>query len=155
MGYLADSLEVDLFHPGVERMGFIIPRGVINKRLENKRLTPFIRLSSQLSDAPSLFQAAHHPLPTYRSSTNKQTAHPPSTSSNHASSSSGAGTRQPASPQRALSFSRQHGRRIQRGDALVNKPANLREGLTALPGPGVRESGISQHDSVSAQGGRP
>jgi hypothetical protein len=134
MTYLADSVEVDLFHPGVKRMGFIIPWGVINKRLENKRLTPFITPSSQLSEATSLFQAVLHPfLPTFRSPTNNRTAHPHNTSSNHAGSSSGSGIRQPASPQRALSFSRQHGHYIKGDDAPVNRPATPQEGLTPPP----------------------
>jgi hypothetical protein len=156
MTYLADSIEVDLFHPGVEQMRFIIPWGVINKTLENKRLTLFITPSSQLSEASFLFQAVPHPVfPNFHAPISKQIARPDSTSSNDAGSPLGAGTPQPASSQSALSFSRQHGHRVQGGDEPVNKQANLREGLTALPRPGVRESGIPQHDSVSAQGGQP
>ena len=38
MTYLADSIEVNLFHPGVKQMRFIIPWGVINKTLKIKEL---------------------------------------------------------------------------------------------------------------------
>lgn len=142
MTYLADSIEVDLFHPGVKRMRFIIPWGVINKTLENKRLTPFITPSPQLPEASFLFQAVPHPsFPTFHAPISKQIARPDSTSSNDAGSPSGAGAPQPASSQQARSFSRQHGHRIPGGDVPVNKPVNLREGLAALPRPRVRESG--------------
>ena len=61
MSYLADSIEVDLFHPGVERMGFMLPGGGMNEPLEKKRLIPFITLSPQLSEAPFLFEALPFP----------------------------------------------------------------------------------------------
>lgn len=154
MAYLIDSIEIDLFHPGVERMEFIIPRGVINKRLENKRLTPFITPSSQLSEAHSLFQGVSSPfLPTFRSPTDKRTARLHNISSNHAGSRGGAGIRQPASSQPAFSFSRQPGPYIQGGDAPVSKPASLREGLTALPRPGQLELEIP--GAMTARGDQP
>ncbi|MCG7851879.1 MAG: hypothetical protein MIO92_05100 [Methanosarcinaceae archaeon] len=137
MAYLADSIKFNSFHPGVKRMGFIIPWGVINKPLENKRLTPFITPSPQLSEASFFFQAVPHPVfPNFHAPINKQKARLDSTSSNDAGSPSGAGA-----PQPAICFSRQPGHYVQGGDVPVNKPVNLREGLTALPRPGVRESG--------------
>jgi hypothetical protein len=142
MTYLADSIEVDLFHPGVKRMGFIIPWGVINKPLKNNRLTLFITPSSQLSETSFLFQVVPHPIfPNFHAPISKQIARPDSTSSNDAGSPSGAGTRQPAPSQPAICFSSQPGHYIQGGDVSVKD--NVREGLTALPlpMPGVRESG--------------
>ena len=142
MTYLADSIEVNLFHPGVRRMRFIIPWGVINKIIENKRLTLFIAPSSQQSEARILFQVVPHPVfPNFPVPISKQIARLDNTSSNDAGSRGGAGAPQPAPSQSAICSSRQSGYYVQGGDLQVNK--NVREGLTALPlpMPGVRESG--------------
>ena len=142
MTYLADSIEVNLFHPGVKRMRFIIPWGVINKIIENKRLTLFITPSSQQSEARILFQVVPHPVfPNFPVPISKQIARLDNTSSNDAGSRGGAGAPQPAPSQPAICFSSQPGHYIQGGDVSVKK--NVREGLTALPlpMPGVREPG--------------
>jgi hypothetical protein len=142
MCYLADYVEVDSFHRGVERMGFIIPQGVMNEVLDIKQRTPFITPSSQHSEAIFLFQAVPHLfLPTHHASTNQQTAHPYASNANDAGSPSGASAPGPAPSQSAICSSRQSGYYVQGGDLPVNK--NVREGLTALllPMLGVRESG--------------
>lgn len=62
MCYLAGFIEVDSFHPGVERMGFMLPQGVMNEVIENNELTPFITPSSQSSQAAFLFEAFTRPV---------------------------------------------------------------------------------------------
>jgi hypothetical protein len=141
MTYLADSIKVNLFHPGVKRMRFIIPWGVINERLENKEVTLFVTPTSQVSEAPFFFQAIPRPVLTIHIVLTHQTTYSLAPSSNDAGSRGGAGAPQPAPSQPATCFSSQPGQYVQGGDVSVNK--NLREGLTALPllMPGLRESG--------------
>jgi hypothetical protein len=135
MVYLADSIMVDLFHPGVERTGFMIPGGGINKPLENKELTPFITPSSQRSEAPFLFQAVPHPpVPIFCTSTDHPTARPHITRSYQTGPPSRAVAPTPASAQQALSFSRQYAQRIQVGDAQVS-PATRQGGHPATSQP--------------------
>ena len=156
MVYLADSVTVDSLHPGVERMGFMIPGGGINKPLENKELTAFITPPSQLSEAPFLFQAVPHPpAPIYCTSADHPTAHPHTTRLYHTGPPRGPLRQHPHRHSRLFPF---RGNTLRTSEELTHKSAQQAgRGATQPPPPPARamQACSTSSGDNSAPGGLP